>query len=77
MIKVAGGVVVDSVSFSNEYSQNANYSIKVNFSPGKTTVNAFGEMLTIDTDISSIMVNSFEVNTTQQDAYYDNILYTD
>ncbi len=75
--KYVSGTLVDSANFTIEYSQNNNYSITVNFSPGQTTVNAFGETLTINTDSSSIMVNSFEINPNQQDAYYDNISYTD
>ncbi|MDR4497403.1 MAG: hypothetical protein MRK02_05700 [Candidatus Scalindua sp.] len=73
--KVIGGAVVASASFSNQYSQNTNYTITIDFSPGLTTVNAFGQVLTINTNSSSIMVGSFEVESTQQRAYYDNISY--
>ena len=73
--KIIGGAVVDSALFSNEYAQNNNYTVTINFSPGETTVNAFGEVLTINTDSSSIMVNSFEIDTSQQDAFFDNILF--
>ena len=38
---------------------------------------AFGEVLTINTDSSSIMVNSFGFEVSQQDAYVDNISFTD
>ncbi len=75
--KYVGGVIVDSANFSIGYSQNNYYSITIDFSPGQTTVNAFGETLTINTDSSSIMVNSYEIDTHQQDAYFDNISYTD
>ncbi len=75
--KYVGGILVDSTDFTSEYSQNINYSITVNFSPGQTTANAFGEVITINNDSSSIMVNSFEVTSSQQDAYFDNISYTD
>ncbi len=60
----------------NKYTQNNNYNIKITFSPNLTTVNAFGEILTLNTDSNTILVDSFEVETFQQDAYYDNILYT-
>ena len=75
--KYVGGTVVDSASFSSQYSQNSNYTITINFSPGLTTVNAFGEVLTINSNSSSIMVGSFEVESMQQHAYYDNISYKD
>ena len=75
--KYVGGTLVDSSSFTNEYSQNNSYGITVNFSPGQTTVNAFGEVITINTYSSSIMVNSFEVEGKQQDAYFDNISFSD
>ncbi len=77
MQKYIGGILVDSANFSSEYSQNTNYTITVNFSPGQTTVNAFGEVITINTDSSSITVNSFEVELRQQDAFFDNVSYTD
>ncbi|MDR4499306.1 MAG: Ig-like domain-containing protein [Candidatus Scalindua sp.] len=75
--KVVGGSVVDSTSFSSQYSQNTNYTITINFSPGLTTVTAFGDVLTINSNKSSIMVGSFEIESTQQHAYYDNVLYAD
>lgn len=75
--KIVGGVVVDSASFVSEYSQGSTYPIAVSFSPGQTTVDAFGEILVMNTDINSIMVSSFEFDLGQQDAYVDNILYLD
>ena len=74
--KVVGGVEVDSASFVGEYSQNTNFTIRVTFSPGSTTVEAFGEVLNMSTNGSTITVSSFEVLTSQQDAYYDNIEYS-
>jgi hypothetical protein len=74
--KVVNGVVVESVLFQNNYVQNVNYHITVNFSPGQTVVNAFGEEIVMSANSNSILVNSFEVRTYQQDAYYDNIFYT-
>ncbi len=59
--KYVGGILVDSANFTIEYSQNNNCSITVNFSPGQTTVNVFGETLTINTDSSSIRVNSLRL----------------
>ena len=73
--KVVNGQVVERVSFQNRYVQNNNNHITINFSPGQTVVNAFGEEIVMAADSSSILVNSFEVRTYQLDAYYDNILY--
>ncbi|MFV9644899.1 MAG: SGNH/GDSL hydrolase family protein [Desulfobacterales bacterium] len=73
--KVINGQVVESVSFVNEYSQNTNYQITIDFSPGQTQVEAFGEVHVLSTDNSSIIVSGFEVESAQQDAYYDNIAY--
>ena len=74
--KFVGNVQVDSQQFSNEYSQNTNYTITVNFSPGVTTVNAFGDILTINTDSSTILVSSCAVELKQQNGFFDNISYS-
>jgi hypothetical protein len=73
--KVVNGVVVETVDFQSEYSQNNNYHIVIDFSPGRTTVSAFGETLTLSTDSNPIVVNSFEIELEQQDAYFDNFVY--
>jgi lysophospholipase L1-like esterase len=73
--KYINGVEVDSVLFNTEYSQNNYYTITITFSPSATTVQAFGETATMNSDETAITVNSFSVDTTQQDAYYDNIIY--
>ena len=75
LIKVVGGQVVDSVSFQQGYTQNNNYHISISFSPGATRVEAFGQVLDINTDINSITVNRFRLEARQQDAYYDNLEY--
>ena len=75
--KVINGQVVDSATFLNGYVQNTNYHITINFSPSQNTVNAFGNTLIISTNTSSITVGSFEIEVTQQDAYFDNIVYSD
>jgi hypothetical protein len=74
--KIVNGQVVDSASFTNQYSQNNNYHITITFSSTQTTVNAFGNILTMNTNNSNIVVNSFEVELRQQHAYFDNIGYT-
>ena len=75
MKKFVGGVEVENVPFTNGFVQNTNYSITINFSPTLTTVNAFGNVLTLNTYTTSILINNFEIETNQQDAYYDNILF--
>ncbi len=75
MKKIVGGVEVENVPFTNGFIQNTNYTIKIDFSPGLTTVTAFGNVLILDTDNSNISVDKFEIVTKQQDASYDNIVY--
>ena len=75
--KVVNGQLVELASFKAGYSQNMAYTITVSFSPGATTVEAFGRMLVIQSNTARLWVNSFEINLKQQDAYYDNIDYTD
>ncbi len=75
--KVAGGVFFYGTQFMNGYSTNTNYHIEIHFNPVRTVVHAFGETLVFDADTSSISVNSFEVETQQHDAYFDNILYSE
>ena len=75
--KVINGNVVDSSNFLDEYFQGSNYQIKIYFSPKKTMVSAFDEMLTLNTNTNGIMVNGFELELSQQDAFLDNIIYTD
>ncbi|HID41203.1 MAG TPA: hypothetical protein EYP33_03495, partial [Pyrodictium sp.] len=74
--KYVNGVKVDVQAFTVEYTQGVNYTVTVNFSPTSTTVEAFGEVLVLNTDTTAITVNSFSVNTLQQDAFYDNIVYS-
>ncbi len=71
--KFVDGVEVQSVDFVGDYSQNNHYTITVDFSPTETTVNAFDEQLTLAADSTSIVVGSFEVDSHQQTAYFDNI----
>jgi hypothetical protein len=74
--KVVGGVVVDNVSFLPMYTQGNTYNIKITFSSTQVKLEGFGTpapvILTIN-DPTAISVNGFNVETGQQDAYYDNI----
>ena len=77
--KWVGGVEVDSDAFTsldNYVSQDPNptqYHVTITFSPGMTTVEAFGETIVLNTDNTSINVSKFEIQMNQQDAYIDNI----
>ncbi|HHD80516.1 MAG TPA: hypothetical protein ENK99_02765, partial [Campylobacterales bacterium] len=73
--KYINGNLVDSQNFNSEYTQNTQYTLSIDFSPSSTTINAFGQTITINTNISPITVNAFLIETTQQDAFYDNINY--
>jgi hypothetical protein len=75
--KVVNGSEVASATFQSEYTQNNNYHITITFSPDFTTVEAFGDVLTLSGNSDSISVSTFEIRSRQQDAYYDNIFYTD
>ena len=68
------GVKVDSVAFTGEYIQGTNYTISITFTPTVTTVEAFGDILTLNRDTTAIAVSSFSIDTFQQDAYFDNIV---
>ena len=73
--KFVGGntTPVETASFTAEYSQGNNYTISIDFSPTNTTVTAFDETLTLNTNTASINVGSFEVEAIQQTAYFDDI----
>ena len=75
MRKVVNGIEVDNANFLNEYIQNSTYQIIIDFSPAATALDAFGEVLLMNADSSSIMVSGFEIEIAQQDAYFDNIQY--
>jgi lysophospholipase L1-like esterase len=75
--KVVNGYVVDHAFFKAGYSQKVAYTLTVSFSPGATTVEAFGQMLVIKNNTERLWVNRFEIDLKQQDAYYDNLDYTD
>lgn len=57
--KYVNNLKVDSQVFSAEYTQGINYTITVTFSPSSTTVEAFGQTLTMDSDSTPINVSSF------------------
>ena len=71
--KVRKGVVVDSAAFPFPYNQGTTYPIKITFSQDVTTFEAFGGTVSLTLNTSSNPIVYFEVETTQQDAFYDNI----
>ena len=72
-IKVRKGVVVDSVPFPFPYSQGGTYPIRISMSQSLSTVEAFGRTASLTTDGSANPLVYFEVWTSDQDAYYDDI----
>jgi lysophospholipase L1-like esterase len=74
--KYVNGIKVDSALFANEYTQGITYTITITFSPSVTIVEAFGQTLTMNSDSTAITVSSFAIETLQQDAFYDNIVYS-
>ena len=73
--KIVNGQEVDGINFQNGYTQKYHYNITISYSPDLTRAEAFGEILNIDDDSSGIVVNEFEVEVGQQDAYFDNVYY--
>ena len=72
--KIVGGVVVDTVAVPTAYTQGSTYNIKITFSSTQVVLEGFGAPVTLNTaDTTAISVTSFEIETGQQDAYYDNI----
>jgi phosphodiesterase/alkaline phosphatase D-like protein len=71
--KVRKGVVVDSAAFPFSYNQVNSYTIKITFSQEVATFEAFGQTVSLTSNTSANPINYFEVETTQQDAFYDNI----
>lgn len=70
--KFVGGVEVEKVSFPTSYLQGSTYHIKITFSPAITTMEAFGQKINLSGTDNT--VGKFEIDTGQQNAYYDNIL---
>jgi hypothetical protein len=72
--KFVGGVMVDNVAFPTAYTQGNTYNLKITFRPTQVVLEGFGAPVTLDTtDTTAISATSIEIETGQQDAYYDNI----
>ena len=72
-IKVRKDVVVDSAPFPFPYSQDGTYPIRISMDQSLSTVEAFGRTASLTRDDNSNPLVYFEVWTSDQDAYYDNI----
>jgi hypothetical protein len=71
--KFVAGSPVNVQSFTTGYSQGSTYNIKITFSQTQVILEGFGAPVTLNTtNTTAISATSFEVETGQQDAYYDN-----
>jgi lysophospholipase L1-like esterase len=75
IVKVVDGSTVYSSTFSSGYALSSTYPISVHFTPASTTVDAFGEVIVINPNADTIVVNRFELELSQQDASIDTINY--
>ena len=73
--KVVAGVVVESVIIQDEYVQDNNNHLLIDFSPQSTKILAFGQSYSLAINSADIAVGSFEVEFAAQDGYIDNIRY--
>ena len=75
--KVVNGVEVGVASFSSGYSQGVAYHPVITFVSGMLSVEGFGNTLTLAGDATPLQISSFDLYLSQQDAYLDNINFTD
>jgi hypothetical protein len=72
--KFVGGVMVDNVAFPTTYTQGNTYNLKITFSSTQVVLEGFGAPVTLNTaNTTAISATSFEIQSGQQDAFYDNI----
>jgi len=67
------GSTVDNVAFNPTITTGTGYFIKIVFTPDLTTVEAFGQTISLSADPTPVPVEKFFITTVEQDAYYDNI----
>ena len=67
------GSTVDNVAFTPTVSSGTGYFIKIAFTPDLTTIDAFGQTVSLSADSSPIPVEKFSIATVEQDADYDNL----
>lgn len=78
IIKVVGGAVTDNVYLpQTAYSQGATYNLKITFSPTQVKLEGFGapgsSVVLTTSNTTAISATGFEIESGQQDAFYDNI----
>ena len=76
--KIINGVVTDNVFLPQTaaYVQSPTYNLKITFSSTQVVLDGFGVTpvtLNMTSNTPAISATSFEIETGQQDAYYDNI----
>ena len=72
--KFVGGSLVDNVTFPPAYTQGNTYNLKITFSSTQVVLEGFAAKVTLNTtNTTAISATSFEIETGQQDAYFDNI----
>lgn len=71
--KFVGGALVDNVAFTTAYAQGTTYNLKITFSRTQVVLEGFGAPVTLNTaNTTAILATSFQIDTGQQDAFYDN-----
>ncbi|MGB3209936.1 MAG: hypothetical protein WBB19_04435, partial [Desulforhopalus sp.] len=75
--KIVNNIAVESQLSATQYLQNNNYNVEISFSPALLRVSAFGVLQSLTLNSSDIQVVGFEIELAQQDAYFDNISYSD
>lgn len=73
MRKVRKVVVVDSAAFPFWYSQGGAHTIRISFRQSNAIFEAFGGLVSLPANDAANPVIYFEVETRQQNAYYDDI----
>jgi len=76
LAKVVNGTEVERVTLESAYLQNNNYTVTITFSPGLTSITGFGTTVSLNTDTTAINVQSFSIDSFQQTAYYDDLVYS-
>lgn len=75
ILKVVDGEVVDSLAFAQEYHQNQEYPLTLDFSAEEFRAEAFGEQVLIQKNQTPLQIHRFEVELVQQDAFFSEILF--
>ena len=74
--KVVNGNDGGITSLTSAYVQNQTYNMSLLFSPSGFSVSGFGGEVTLGADATPLVINSFEIELSQQHAYLDNLAFT-